>query len=101
MAPLGALLLLNTYGVGACFPTPFFWPIYQHKGGDTVAKLNKAEKFVKRILDEKFGFYIKRGLPYDREEASHQVYWAICTKLGNPDHWPPEYGKAYQDAFKY
>jgi hypothetical protein len=64
-----------------------------------MAKANKAEKFIRRILDEKFGFYIKRDLSYDREEAANQIYWAICTKLGNPDRWPPEYSAAYRKEF--
>jgi hypothetical protein len=61
---------------------------------------NKAEKFVKRALEEgPFGFYVKRGLSYDREEASLQVYWAVCKHLGNPDRWPPEYNAAYRKEF--
>jgi len=61
-----------------------------------MAKLNKAEKFVKRVLIEKFGFYIKRNLDYDKERAGNEVYNAICTHLNNPDRWPPEYTAAYR-----
>lgn len=57
---------------------------------------NKAERFVKRTLEEgKFGYYIKKGLSYNHEEAAIEVYWAICSHLGNPDHWPAEYSAAY------
>jgi len=58
---------------------------------------NKAEKFVKRALEEgKFGYFVKNGLSYDHESAANEVYWAICTHLGNPDHWPAEYSVAYK-----
>ena len=59
-------------------------------------KLNKAERFVKRKLHEKFGFYIDRDLSYDRERAAHHVYFEINRKLNNPDRWPPEYRNAYE-----
>ena len=61
-----------------------------------MARTNKAERFVKSVLIKKFGFYIKRGLPYDKDRASNEVYWAVCTHLGNPDHWPSEYTDAYR-----
>lgn len=57
---------------------------------------NKAEKFVKRVIDEKFGFYIRRKLSYDKDRMANEVYNAICTKLNNPDRWPPEYRDAYR-----
>lgn len=59
---------------------------------------NKAEKFVKRAIKESI---YREGYLGEKEELSTDVYFKICTKLGNPDHWPPEYNKAYREAFDY
>ena len=61
-----------------------------------MARPNKAERVVKRLLHKRYGFWIERKLSYDRERAATEVYWAICSHLGNPDRLPPEYSAAYK-----
>lgn len=58
---------------------------------------NKAEKFVKRAIED---------CPWrithldERERCMTKVWFAVDDKLGRPTHWPAEYSKAYQEAFK-
>ena len=66
-----------------------------------MAKLNKAERFVKRTLHEKFGFYMDRNLSYDKDRAWNEVYNAVCTDLKNPKHWPHEYSDALSKFCQY
>jgi len=54
---------------------------------------NKAEKFVRRAIDESI---YREGYEGEKEALSTDVYFKICTHLGNPNHWPHEYTNAYK-----
>lgn len=58
-------------------------------------KLNKAEKFIEKVWCESR----YNGMPEYNSDLITEVYFAICKKLNNPDHWPIEYKEAF-DKFQ-
>ena len=54
---------------------------------------NKAEKFIKRCIDESFYRIDKSD---ERESLICKVWFQVDEKLGKPVNWPIEYKNAFR-----